>query len=117
MNTLKASGNAYIALNGSAGSNASIISCANTMQGYLADAGKSVQIIRLTNYSCVSGSNISVLGLNCYNNILNSGKPVILISQSRQNQIVYKGLYGTVLYASGNVTAGSSCLLSTLFKR
>jgi len=117
MNTLKASGNAYIALNGSAGSNASIISCANTMQGYLADAGKSVQIIRLTNYSCVSGSNISVLGLNCYNNILGSGKPVILISQSRQNQIVYKGLYGTVLYASGNVTRGSACLLSTLFKK
>ncbi len=117
MNTLKASSNAYIAFNGSAGSNASIISCANATEGYLQSAGKSVQIIRLTNYSCVSGSNISTLGLNCYNNILNSGKPVILLSQSSQNHIVYKGLYGTVLYASGNVTSGSSCLLSTLFKK
>ena len=117
INTLKASGNAYIALNGSAASNASIISCADTIQGYIANAGKSVQIIRLTNYSCVSGSNISVLGLNCYNNILSSGKPVVLLSQSRQNLIIYRGLYGTVLYASGNVTQGSSCLLSTLFKK
>lgn len=115
-NTLKASTSAYIALNGSAGSNLSIIACANTIQSYLTGAGKSVQIIRLTNYSCLSGSNISVLGLNCYNSILSQDKPVIFLSQSRQSSIVYKGLYGAVLYASGNSTLGSSCLLSTLLR-
>jgi len=115
-NTLKASTTAYIALNGSAAANSSISACASTVQNYLSKAGKAVQLIKLTNYSCVSGSNISVLGLDCYNNILSSGKPVILMSQSRASSIVYKGLYGTVLYASGNATSGSSCILSSLFR-
>ncbi len=116
LNTVKANGNVYIALNGSAASNSSIGSCVTTIQNYLTKASKTVQVIRLTNYSCVSGSNISVLGLNCYNDILGSGKPVIFISQAQENNITYRGLYGTVLYASGNVTAGTYCALGTLFK-
>ena len=113
VNTMRASSSAYIALNGSAASNSSILSCANATQGYLASAGKSVQLVKLTNYSCISGGNI---GLSCYNNMLGSGKPVIFVSQAQQDRIVYKGLYGTVLYASGNVSSGSQCLLGTLFK-
>jgi hypothetical protein len=113
VNTMKASASAYIALNGSAASNPSILSCANATQGYLASAGKSVQLVKLTNYSCIAGGNI---GLSCYNDMLGSGKPVIFMSQAQQDQIVYKGLYGTVLYASGNASSGSSCLLGTLFK-
>jgi len=116
VNSLKASPSAYIVLNGSAASNYSIGLCAATIQGYLAKAGKSVQIVKLTNYSCVSGSNISVLGLGCYNDILSSGKPAIFISQSSSSNITYKGLYGTVLYATGNVTSGKYCTLSTLLK-
>ena len=48
--------------------------------------------------------------------MLNSNKPVIFITQSQESNITYKGLYGTVLYASGNVTTGSSCTLASLFK-
>jgi hypothetical protein len=116
LNTVKGSSSVYIALNGSAATNLSIGSCVSTLQGSLTKASKTVQIVKLENYSCVSGSNISVLGLDCYNNLLSSGKPVIFISQSQSSSIVYRGLYGTVLYASGNVTAGPSCALSTLFK-
>jgi len=116
MNTLKASPTAYIALNGSAITNASISQCITAIQTQLASSGKSVQTIQLKNYSCVSGSNISILGINCYTDILNSDKPVVFISQSQQNNIVYKGLYGTVLYASGNVTSGNACTLRTLLK-
>ncbi|MDE1871051.1 MAG: hypothetical protein KGI06_02310 [Candidatus Micrarchaeota archaeon] len=116
MNNLKASGNAYIALNGSAATNTSIIACADTIKGYLNGTGKTVQIVKLTNYSCVSGSNISSLGINCYRVLLDSGKPIIFISQSQSSNITYKGLYGTVLYASGNIAVGSSCTLGKLFK-
>ena len=116
LNTLKSSPTAYIALNGSAANNLSIGSCVTTVQKYLASAGKSVQVVKLTNYSCVSGSNISILGLNCYDNILNSAKPVVLITQSKEGSIVYKGLYGTVLYANGNIASGSSCVLGSLLK-
>jgi hypothetical protein len=115
-NSLRASSDAYIALNGSAGSNSSIALCVSTLQGYLKNAGKVVQVIKINNYSCVSGSNISVLGLNCYNDLLKMNKPVIFISQSQSTNITYRGFYGTVLYASGNVTAGRYCTLGTLFK-
>ncbi|MGI0100515.1 MAG: hypothetical protein ACREBH_02240, partial [Candidatus Micrarchaeaceae archaeon] len=115
MNSVKASNTAYIALNGSAATNPSTAQCASTIEGYL-NASKSVKIIKLENYSCVSGGNISVLGIGCYNNILASGDPVIFISQSGQSNITYKGLYGTVLYANGNVTYGKYCTLGTLFR-
>jgi hypothetical protein len=115
-NTVKASTNVYIALNGSAATNTSIAACTTTIRDYLSGEGKSVQVIKLTNYSCVSGGNISTLGLDCYGNILSSGDPVILISQSKSSSIVYKGLYGTVLYANGDAATGSSCILGTLFR-
>jgi hypothetical protein len=115
-NSLKSSTSAYVALNGSAATNTSIIACAQTIEGYLKSAGKSVQVIKLTNYSCINGDNISSLGLNCYDSILNSNKPVIFLSQGGQSNITYKGLYGTVLYASGNVTNGQYCTLGSLFR-
>jgi len=115
LNSVRTNSNVYIALNESAASNASIASCTNTLQSYLSKAGKTVQTIKLSNYSCVSGSNISVLGLNCYVDILSADKPVILISQSQNNELVYKGLYGTVLYAQGSVATGSQCTLASIF--
>ncbi len=115
-NSLKASDTAYIALNGSAATNISIALCVDTIRGYLSNSGKTVHMITLENYSCVNGSNISVLGIGCYSDILNSNKPMILISQSPSSNITYKGLYGTVLYASGNVASGSRCTLGTLFR-
>jgi hypothetical protein len=116
VNSVKASPSVYIALNESAASNASIGQCTNTIQSYLTKASKTVQVIKLENYSCLSGSNISVLGLNCYNTILQQDKPVIFVSQISTSNITYKGLYGTVLYANGNVAAGPDCTLGTLFR-
>lgn len=116
LNAVKASPTVYVALNGSASTNGSIASCVTTIDTYLAKVNKSVQTIDLRNYSCVSGNNISTLGLNCYVNVLASDKPVILISQSQNNMITYKGLYGTVLYASGSAVEGNSCTLSSLFR-
>ena len=64
--SVKSGTSTYIALNGSAADNLSIASCVTTLQTYLKNAGKSVQIIKLTNYSCLSHGNISSLGLDCY---------------------------------------------------
>ena len=116
INAIKSSKTAYIALNGSAASNASVTQCASTITSELTNASKTVQTIKLQNYSCVSGSNISVLGINCYNSILQSNRPVIYMSAGGQEMIAYRGLYGTVLYASGSAVNGKYCTLGTLFR-
>lgn len=115
LNSVKSSGTVYIALNGAAATNASIAPCVTTLQTNFIKEQKVVQIVKLENYSCVSGSNISVLGIDCYDNLLAANKPVILISQSQSSSIIHKGLYGTVLYSNGTVNVGPSCALSTLF--
>ena len=116
INSVRASNTTYIALNGSAASNASIGACASTISAYLSKAGKTVKRLNLDNDSCVMGSNSSVLGTTCYNNILAAGTPVIYISQSPSSSITYKGLYGTVLYSSGPASSGAECTLGTLFR-
>ena len=116
INSVRASNTTYIALNGSAASNASIGACASTISAYLSKASKTVRVLKLNNDSCVVGSNSSTLGVKCYDNILISGTPVIYISQSPSSSITYKGLYGTVLYSSGPASAGAECTLGTLFR-
>ncbi len=117
VNSVKASNTDFIALNGSSiVSNSSISECVSVLKGYLNASGKAVQVVRLENYSCISGSNISVLGLDCYNKILSNNQPVIFITPGTGDNITYMGLYGTVLYASSGSANGPSCMLGKLFR-
>jgi hypothetical protein len=108
---------AYIVLNGSESySNAGITSCASSIAAVLTAENKTVKTIQATNYSCVAGGTVSALGVGCIDTALSSGIPVISLSQTGSG-IVYKGLYGTILYASGANATGSSCITAQLLSR
>ena len=108
---------AVIALNGSAQYSASAFACANATKASLLESGiKNVSVIRVMNYSCtVTLGGAEYTGTACYNKILSSATPMVQIEGTSASYITYKGMYGAVLYASGNYTQGKSCALSTLF--
>lgn len=108
---------AFIVLNGSAAySDPGITSCAGEIAAVLKSENKTVTTVQATNYSCVAGGTVSPLGVDCIDGALSSGKPVISLSQTG-NGIVYKGLYGTIMYASGANATGTSCILAQLIAR
>jgi len=117
MSRLSHSTTAVIALNGSAQSSASAIACANsTKASMLANGVKNVSVISVSAYSCsVTLGGVTYNGTSCYNRILATATPMVQIEPGSGSYITYKGMYGVVLYASGNYTNGKSCALSTLF--
>jgi hypothetical protein len=68
----------------------------------------------MSNYTCAASSDPALAGTNCLNGILSSAKPVIFLGQGKNTSIVYKGIYGTALYASGSAASGSSCILNSV---
>ena len=99
-----------IALNGtSAYSNSTIIACADSTKSALASENKSVTVVDITNGTCTANGQISNLGINCYDHALSSGEPVVVLS-SGGSSLVYKGMYGYSIYASGLPASGNSCL-------
>lgn len=114
---LQTSKAAYVVLNGSAAyGNQSVSACASAVSSILSSKGKTVKIVEATNYSCVAGGTVSPLGVGCIDLALGAGTPVVALSATG-NGIVYKGLYGEILYANGASTAGSSCLVAQLLSR
>jgi len=112
VSSLKGNSNVFIAFNSSA--NSSVAECASTLRSTLQSLGKNVQIITLKNYSCVSSSNSTLIGTECMNKIIASMQPVVLINQGSNASIVYKGMYGTVLHASGSLASGAACTLNAV---
>ncbi len=105
--------NAFIAYNGSAAySNASIEQCVNAVQASLNSTGKSIKVITMQNYTC-TGTGESP---TCFDQLLSSGTPTIVVSEGQISSVVYRGLYGHALYASGQSVVGSSCYLSSVVK-
>lgn len=86
--------------------------CIASLEATLTNEGKNVEVINSTNYTCKSGS---ASGTACYNNILSSYKPTIIISNGNAS-LIHKGIYGSVLYSSGAPAEGYSCLLNNLLK-
>ena len=89
-----------------AAANQSIRQCAATVNDTLSDLNKTVDAIVIQNYTCI-GSNPY-----CFDQLLASGQPVIVLSQSPASSVTYKGMYGQTLYASGEAASGSSCYLN-----
>ena len=114
---LHASKVAYVVLNGSSAyTNTNITACAGAISSVLTSMNKTVKTIQATNYSCVAGGTVSPLGVSCIDSALGLGTPVIALSATG-NGIVYKGLYGTMLFASGANATGSSCIVAQLLSR
>ena len=110
LNSVKGSSNVYIAYNGTVGS--STLACVSALKSSLTALGKNVTTISLDNYSCAASSDLSLAGTDCLNGLLSASKPVIIMG-SGSPSIVYKGLYGRVLYAAGSAASGSSCILNS----
>jgi hypothetical protein len=111
---LQSSKSAYVVLNGSSAyDNQGVTACAGAISAVLASEGKAVKTISATNYSCVAGGTVSPLGVGCIDSALNSGTPVIALSATG-NGIVYKGLYGTILYVNGADATSNSCIAARL---
>ncbi len=108
---LSSSSRAAIVINSSAATpvNASVLLCAASLEGTLKNFNKAASTILIdSNYSCITGSDPS-----CYSKLMASGAPIIQLDQG-QSAISYRGIYGTVLHASGAPTYGSSCQLDAL---
>ena len=111
LNALKGSSNVYIAYNST--TNSSVLACVAALKSSLTAFGKSVDTISLNDYSCASSSNSLLAGTDCLNGILSSSKPLIMMGQGNESSIIYKGLYGHVLYATGSASSGSACILNS----
>jgi uncharacterized membrane protein YidH (DUF202 family) len=113
LNSVSSHSTVYIAFNGVA-VNSSIVNCSDSLRQTLVGEGKVVHVITISNYSCVSAGS-SASGAGCFNSILASGDPVIVMGGSGSG-ISYKGMYGYTLYASGYPASGSYCVLNDIFK-
>ncbi|MGC8649058.1 MAG: hypothetical protein ACP5UN_02465 [Candidatus Micrarchaeia archaeon] len=110
LSNINSSKNVYIIANSTI--NSSYYSCISALKSTLLNMGKNVIIVNATGYNCTLNS---LKGSNCYNYLLNSGAPLIVISNGNSS-IIHKGLYGSVLYASGSAAEGSSCILNNIVK-
>ncbi len=107
-----------IVVNQSGAANSSIVGCASALQATMSGLGKKVSVVSLDNYSCtIANSTASIDGPACYNRILGSNEPMVLLSPGSNSSIVYKGMYGTVLYANGQAASGASCYLNKIFQQ
>lgn len=106
---------AVIAYNGStAASDPLVAQCTSVLTQTLVGQGKQVSSVTLDNYTCTNTSNSIYTGQNCFDQILSSGTPVIVISEAANSSMVYKGIYGHALYAAGPAVQGASCQLNQI---
>ena len=123
MASAASSNTVLIAINGTntlslSGISSGSLGCAGSLEQTLKNAGKRTGIIAVQNYTCtVSNVTSSSSGSACYNDILGSGTPLIQIDQANSSYVSYKGMYGTVLYASGPSATGADCYLNTMLKQ
>ncbi len=109
-NAVQASNSVAIVLNST---NSGMKACASSVSASLDGLGKHAYMINLVNGTCSSAS--SGFSGACLGNVAGS-MPVVLMSNGNSS-IVYKGMYGHVLYASGAAASGSSCPLDVLFSK
>ncbi|MGC8622614.1 MAG: hypothetical protein ACP5SJ_03825 [Candidatus Micrarchaeia archaeon] len=101
-----------IALNASAPINLSTAACATSLQSTLSSMGKVARIISISNYTCtISNATETITGKACYNDLLASGTPIILLGA---NYTAYKGLYGNIMYVGNGLASGSSCYIGKM---
>jgi hypothetical protein len=111
LSALSQSRYASIAVNGSAASQ--MAPCAAQLQRILNQSGRAVQILYVQGDSCTSGS---LTGAACLNNAVSKG-PVVMLSAGNESSIVYRGMYGSILYVGGRAAYGASCPAASAFKK
>ncbi len=106
---LRASHSAVIVMNTSQGGvNEAVVLCASSLYKTLNATGKTLIAVPISNGTCIGGQS------NCYAVLLANNTPMIQLDPQSTSSIVYRGMYGTVLHASGIATYGSSCELNAI---
>jgi len=113
LNGVSGSNAIYLLVNTSIAANGSVAQCASSVAATLALHHKTVYSLNFTGYSCTTQTGVS--GAACFNRILASGIPAILLTTGNST-LSFKGFYGNTLYASGSALRGSSCLLSDVLR-
>ncbi len=103
---LNNSHSAYIAFNSSESSE---LECANSIKSDFAN--KKITLVELDKGSC---SIDGVSYTHCLSYLAETGKPAIVLN-STGNSIIYKGLYGNILYVNGNSAEGNKCYAGSIF--
>ncbi len=109
----------YIMTNSSIASNTLVQQCVSALKSDLSSTDQvahvTVYVLNFTNLGCTYPSNASLTGTACFNHIISSNKPVIIMNPGNSS-IVYRGLYGYTLYASGAATYGYACPLNEVLE-
>ncbi len=92
-----------------------ITQCMASLKATLNKRGFTVETFNLTG-SCIGSSGAVIPASECYDSLIASGSPIINVSSSSNSSIVYRGLYGNILYVSGQPIQGPACLINTMAK-
>ena len=107
---MRSAGYAYVLVNNTIASNTSVQQCVAALKSAAASSGLTLYVLNFTQaYSCRLNSTVS--GVQCSSKIVGSYYPTIVIDNSSGSSLVYHGLYGRVLYASGSAAEGAACPL------
>ena len=113
LSSVRGANTVYLLENTSLLANGSVGQCASSITAALASQKKTVYELNITGYTCTTPTGTS--GTTCFNKILASGVPAILLTAGNST-ISFKGFYGDTLYASGAALEGSTCLLGNIMR-
>jgi len=110
--SVKAHSIVFVAVNTSSALNTSTVACATALQSTLSSLGKVSRVISISNGTCtLSNATETISGTACYNQLMASGTPVVLLGA---NTTVYKGMYGNIMYVGSSLSNGASCYISKI---
>jgi hypothetical protein len=109
---VKAHSIVFVAVNTSSALNTSTVACATALQSTLSSLGKVSRVISISNGTCIlSNATETISGTACYNQLMASGTPVVLLGA---NTTIYKGMYGNIMYVGSSLSNGASCYISKI---
>jgi hypothetical protein len=115
--SVASSNTVYVLTNSSMASNQSVQQCITAVKAALSATAKNPRVYSTSFNSngCTDPANQSVSGASCTDTIISTGSPVIMIDPGNSS-IIYRGLYGDVLYVNGASAEGLSCPLGQLIR-
>lgn len=111
--TLHGSSALLIVLNGTE-SNATV-NCSNQLQSAATSAGKTVQVLKMLNSTCLTSSGTGIVN-NCLNSYASKDTPVIVLTQANASIVSVYSYYGTIMYVSGTSSFMNSCPVASLIR-
>ena len=116
LGNVKSSGSVVVFLNSSIANNASLGQCLTSLNITLHSQKKNMTTLKESNYACTSTIAGNLTGTKCFDRIVASGLPVIMVTSLANGSITHKGLYGNILYVNGTAAEGAACPLAAIIR-